>query len=358
MPSGSAVLVLMIATLAQPIDLDHRMIGAEADLPGKGGQQLLDIRIRDLFGLLAAPADEKQAGVRVTDIRTDRVGVEAFKARNEAFGEKEFEGAVDGRRITRPAGPIAEHVEKLVGRHRPVLLEEEPQDGLSRLGEALAAFDARLAHRPLDHPLDHLWGGRVRRMVMAFVAVHVCLGGAQGGNLSLLAREGQERMADTQPADIRFSPRRSVAEVEEGRVLAPKFDADGLIPCVTTGAETGEVLMLGYMNAEALALTIKTGEAHYYSRSRQVLWHKGATSGLVQKVLELRIDDDQDAVWLKVSVEGLGASCHVGFRSCFYRAVPLKTDASLEKLSLEFREDEKVFDPKAIYGDAPNPTKL
>jgi phosphoribosyl-AMP cyclohydrolase len=164
-------------------------------------------------------------------------------------------------------------------------------------------------------------------------------------------------MADTPFRGPVFAPRRSVAEVEEGRVLAPKFDADGLIPCVTT-AETGEVLMLGYMNAEALALTIKTGEAHYYSRSRKTLWHKGATSGLVQKVVELRIDDDQDAVWLRVSVEGLGASCHVGFRSCFYRAVPLKTEASPASLTLEFKEDVKVFDPKEVYGDAPNPTQL
>ena len=114
-----------------------------------------------------------------------------------------------------------------------------------------------------------------------------------------------------------FQARKTIEQVEEGRDLAPKFDEHGLIACVTTAAGTGEVLMLGYMNAQALELTIKTGEAHYYSRSRKVLWHKGATSGLVQKVREMRIDDDQDAVWISVEIPG-DASCHVGYRSCFY----------------------------------------
>jgi phosphoribosyl-AMP cyclohydrolase len=152
-----------------------------------------------------------------------------------------------------------------------------------------------------------------------------------------------------------FSERTSVRQVEEGSDLAPKFDANGLIPAVTTDAETGELLMHGYMNAEALEKTIATGEAHYFSRSRQVLWHKGATSGLVQKVRELMIDDDQDCVWLKVEVAG-GASCHVGYRSCFYRRVPL--GASSGAGTLEFTEADKVFDPDEVYGDAPNPTKL
>ncbi|MFN7185227.1 MAG: phosphoribosyl-AMP cyclohydrolase [Alphaproteobacteria bacterium] len=151
-----------------------------------------------------------------------------------------------------------------------------------------------------------------------------------------------------------FSKRSTVEQVEEGRDLAPKFDADGLIACVTTSASTGEVLMLGYMNAEALVKTITTGEAHYWSRSRKVLWHKGATSGLVQKVVEMRIDDDQDAVWLRVDIPG-DASCHVGYRSCFYRAVPLGQKGDTR---LEFREDRKLFDPKQVYGDAPNPTIL
>jgi len=154
---------------------------------------------------------------------------------------------------------------------------------------------------------------------------------------------------------IEFAARRTVEQVEEGTDLAPKFDADGLIPAVTTDYASGELLMQGYMNAEALRRTIETGEAHYFSRSRGALWHKGATSGLVQKVRELLIDDDQDCVWLRVDVAG-GASCHVGYRSCFYRRVPLGTDP--RPAALEFTETEKVFDPKTVYGDAPNPTKL
>jgi phosphoribosyl-AMP cyclohydrolase len=153
----------------------------------------------------------------------------------------------------------------------------------------------------------------------------------------------------------RFAPRRSVEQVEEGTELAPRFDEYGLIPAVTTDYRTGELLMQGYMNAEALSKTITTGEAYYFSRSRGALWHKGATSGLVQTVRELLIDDDQDCVWLKVDVAG-GASCHVGYRSCFYRRIPMGDDAA--NRSLQFTESEKVFDPVAVYGNAPNPTKL
>jgi phosphoribosyl-AMP cyclohydrolase len=154
-----------------------------------------------------------------------------------------------------------------------------------------------------------------------------------------------------------FAPRRSIEQVEEGTELAPKFDERGLIPAVTTDYATGELLMHGYMNAEALEQTIHTGEAHYYSRSRGALWHKGATSGLVQRVKELRIDDDQDCVWLRVEVAGDGASCHVGYRSCFYRSVPLGQSADAP-VKLEFEETDKVFDPQEVYGDAPNPTQL
>jgi phosphoribosyl-AMP cyclohydrolase len=153
----------------------------------------------------------------------------------------------------------------------------------------------------------------------------------------------------------KFAPRKTVEQVEEGIELAPKFDERGLIPAVTTDYHTGELLMHGYMNAEALEKTIQTGEAHYFSRSRGELWHKGATSGLVQKVKELMVDDDQDCVWLRVEVAG-GASCHVGYRSCFYRRVPL--GAADEPIALEFTDHEKVFDPAEVYGDAPNPTKL
>jgi len=156
--------------------------------------------------------------------------------------------------------------------------------------------------------------------------------------------------------DSLFGRRDSVEQVEEGHDLAPKFDAQGFIPCVTTDFQTGEVLMVAVMNREALARSIETGEAHYFSRSRQVLWHKGATSGLVQKIVEMRIDDDQDCVWLRVEVAG-GASCHVGYRSCFYRKVPVGA-ARDAGTALEFLEQEKAFDPKAVYGDAPNPTQL
>ncbi len=156
---------------------------------------------------------------------------------------------------------------------------------------------------------------------------------------------------------LQFAPRQSIEQVEGGHDLAPKFDRDGLIPVVTSDAASGEMLMHGYMNDEALRHTIETGEAHYYSRSRKMVWHKGATSGLVQRVVEMRIDDDQDSVWLRVDVAG-GASCHVGYRSCFYRSIPLGPLDNDLAPRLKFEESEKVFDPVAVYGDAPNPTKL
>src|SRR5258708_5031035 len=109
--------------------------------------------------------------------------------------------------------------------------------------------------------------------------------------------------------------------LEHGDVLAPRFDANGLIAAVATHADTGEVLMFAWMNAEALSTTLSTGEAHYFSRSRNELWHKGATSGQVQTVVEARIDCDQDCVWLKVRPGGEGGACHTGARSCFYRVI-------------------------------------
>lgn len=162
---------------------------------------------------------------------------------------------------------------------------------------------------------------------------------------------------DIEPAQITLNARTSIEQVEEGRELAPKFDRDGLIACVTTAADSGEVLMLGYMNREALERTIQTGEAHYWSRSRQKLWHKGATSDLVQTVEEMRIDDDQDAIWLRVRVSGSGASCHVGYRSCFYRRVPIGPQRR-SGTDLIYTEAGKTFDPKVVYGDEPNPTLL
>lgn len=112
--------------------------------------------------------------------------------------------------------------------------------------------------------------------------------------------------------------------LEEGNALSPRFDANGLVTCVTTDAGTGAVLMVAHMNAEALARSISTGEAWYWSRSRQELWHKGATSGQIQTIVEMRVDCDQDAIWLKVNVAGDGGCCHTARRSCFYRVQPLR----------------------------------
>ena len=154
-----------------------------------------------------------------------------------------------------------------------------------------------------------------------------------------------------------FEKRKSIQQVEESGDLAPKFDKDGLIPVVTTDFKSGEVLMQGYMNKDSFIKTITLGEAVYYSRSRKTLWHKGKTSGFIQKIKEILIDDDQDCVWLKVEVVG-GASCHVGYRSCFYRRIPLEKPETNSKIILKFTEKEKVFNPKKIYGNTENPTKL
>ncbi len=134
-------------------------------------------------------------------------------------------------------------------------------------------------------------------------------------------------------------------EIEEGLRLTPKFDADGLITAVVTDATSGEVLMVAHMNEQALHKTISSGEAWYFSRSRRALWKKGEQSGHVQRVVELRVDCDQDAVWLRVDQQGAGA-CHTGRRSCFYRAVPLGKGGSA---TLEFRDAEMRFDPAKVY---------
>jgi phosphoribosyl-AMP cyclohydrolase len=135
------------------------------------------------------------------------------------------------------------------------------------------------------------------------------------------------------------------SEIEEGLAFAPQYGADGLVTAVITDAKSGDVLMVAHMNAEAVAKTIASGEAWYYSRSRKKLWKKGETSGHVQRVVELRVDCDQDALWLKVEQAGEGA-CHTGRRSCFYRAVPLGQKGSAR---LEFRDAEKTFDPGKVY---------
>lgn len=125
------------------------------------------------------------------------------------------------------------------------------------------------------------------------------------------------------PAAPLFAARGSPAEVETGLVLQPKFDADGLIPAIVTDAASGNVLMFAWMNAEALALTLETRLGHFWSRSRGKLWKKGEESGNLLRVGEVRIDCDQDALWLKVAVEGDGVACHTGATSCFYRSLPL-----------------------------------
>ncbi|HEY1475856.1 MAG TPA: phosphoribosyl-AMP cyclohydrolase [Pseudolabrys sp.] len=136
------------------------------------------------------------------------------------------------------------------------------------------------------------------------------------------------------------------SEIEEGLAFAPQFGADGLITAVVTDAKSGDVLMVAHMNPEALRRTVESGEAWYYSRSRRKLWKKGESSGHVQRVVELRVDCDQDALWLKVEQAGEGA-CHTGRRTCFYRAVALGESGGAK---LEFRDGEKTFDPKAVYG--------
>ena len=156
---------------------------------------------------------------------------------------------------------------------------------------------------------------------------------------------------------LMFKKRDNIFEVEEGKFLSPKFDERGLIPVTTTDHKSGEVLMHGYMNEEALKLTIEKKEACYWSRSRNSLWHKGRTSGFVQKVIDIRVDDDQDSLWMTVNI-GNGASCHVGYRSCFYRSISLGKIDNSEEIKLEFKEKEKKFDPKKVYKDQPNPTKL
>ena len=154
-----------------------------------------------------------------------------------------------------------------------------------------------------------------------------------------------------------FKKRENVVEIEEGNLLSPKFDNDGLLPVITMCHKTKDILMHGFMNIEALKKTIETKEAHYFSRSRKTIWQKGKTSGFIQKVIEIRIDDDQDSIWLTVDI-GDGASCHVGYRSCFYRSIPLGLIGDGKKIEMKFLEKNKKFDPEEVYKGQPNPTKI
>ncbi|MEL7111259.1 MAG: phosphoribosyl-AMP cyclohydrolase [Pseudomonadota bacterium] len=154
-----------------------------------------------------------------------------------------------------------------------------------------------------------------------------------------------------------FAPRTSVEQVELGDELAPRFDADGLLPAIVINTQDQSVLMLGYMNQEALELTLRTKQAHFWSRSREALWRKGEHSGFTQTVERILMDDDQDALILYVRVDGPG-SCHVGFKSCFYREVDLDAVESANTVKLKAIETERAFDADAVYAGLPNPTKL
>jgi phosphoribosyl-AMP cyclohydrolase len=147
-----------------------------------------------------------------------------------------------------------------------------------------------------------------------------------------------------------FAPRGTHEEIEEGRAFTPKFGPDGLIPAIVTDADEGGVLMFAHMNADALRATLETGIAHFWSRSRGALWRKGETSGHEMAVRELRVDCDQDALWLSVAVAGTGAACHTGRKSCFYRAAPLGPGSATADLT--FVDDARLFDPAAVYRGA------
>ena len=148
-----------------------------------------------------------------------------------------------------------------------------------------------------------------------------------------------------------FGKRISIEEVEEGKSFTPKFDENGLIPVITVEDSSGDILMHGYMNSEALIKSIESKEAHYWSRSRQKLWKKGEISGLKQAIVKILVDDDQDCMIFRVNVAGSGASCHVGYKSCFYRVLE-------NKENLKFIETEKLFDPDEVYEGEDNPTIL
>ncbi|MAI61445.1 MAG: phosphoribosyl-AMP cyclohydrolase [Micavibrio sp. TMED27] len=134
-------------------------------------------------------------------------------------------------------------------------------------------------------------------------------------------------------------------ELETTTNLSPKFDNNGLIPCITTSAKTGKVLMFAYMNQQAIDKTLETKEVHYWSRSRSSLWHKGASSGMVQKLVEMRIDCDQDCIWVTVEMQP-EASCHTGRQSCFYRKLERSDNGTI---TMSYIDDELIFDPKDVY---------
>ncbi len=159
--------------------------------------------------------------------------------------------------------------------------------------------------------------------------------------------------------NIKFEKRKNIKEIEEGNRFSPRFNDDGLIPCVTIEKKTKDILMFSFLNKESLKKSISSGKAHYFSRSRKKLWLKGETSGMYHDLKEIFIDDDQDSIIFVVSLKkpnkgGNKASCHVGYKSCFYRKLKVKKD----KIVLEFTEKEKAFNPDIIYKGISNPTKI
>ena len=147
-----------------------------------------------------------------------------------------------------------------------------------------------------------------------------------------------------------FPVSKSRQNLENGTIFTPKFDKTGLIPCIVTDADSAEVVMYAFMNAESLRLSIKTREAHYWSRSRRELWHKGATSGSIQNIIDMRTDCDQDVIWISVTTMNSGANCHTGQKSCFYRKI-VESGSPDEQIKLEKTSTPALFDPKAVYGD-------
>jgi phosphoribosyl-AMP cyclohydrolase len=159
--------------------------------------------------------------------------------------------------------------------------------------------------------------------------------------------------------DIKFAQRSSVQEIEEGTSFTPKFNADGLLPCITVEYETNQILMFSYLTEEALKKSISLKLAHYYSRSRNNIWLKGEVSGMKHFIEDIFIDDDQDSIIYVVRLNepskgGKKASCHVGYKSCFYRKIKVKE----KSIELEFTEKEKSFNPDIIYDGIANPTKI
>ena len=159
--------------------------------------------------------------------------------------------------------------------------------------------------------------------------------------------------------NIIFNKRKNIKQIEEGYELCPKFNENGLLPCITIESNTNEILMFSYLNEEAFKKSISSKKAHYYSRSRKNIWIKGEVSGMTHKIQDILIDDDQDSVIFIVKLKkpfkgGKVASCHVGYKSCFYR----KVKTSQDKITLEFTEDNKSFDPEIVYEGIENPTKI